>query len=158
MTIVKYRASLLGPDEVRRGPLGSDEVISTNVSIVTQRTGLTQIVNQPTRTRGSNMLDRIFESSPIYTGIKVVASTLKSDHRVIIAYSGSQPKDINKKRTVLQYRPRTPGQHAAFLAHLSHMNWDEVIDITDTQTAFDKLCYCIVYVRHVLPIACRYCH
>ena len=44
---------------------------------VTQCTGLTQIVNQPTR--GSNTLDRIFESSPIYTGVKVVTSTLKSD-------------------------------------------------------------------------------
>ena len=46
-------------------------------TVVTQRTGLTHIVNQPTR--GSNTLDRIFESSPIYTGVKVVTSTLKSD-------------------------------------------------------------------------------
>ena len=61
----------------------------------------------------------------------------------LLLIQGSQPKDINKKRTVLQYRPRTPDQHAAFLAHLSHMNWDEVTDITDTQTAFDKF-YAIV--------------
>ena len=39
-------------------------------TVLTQRAGLTQIVNQ--RTRGSNTLDRIFESSPIYTGVKVV--------------------------------------------------------------------------------------
>jgi len=68
-------------------------------TVLTQRTGLTQIVNQPTR--GSNFLDRIYQSSPLYTGVKVVTSTLKSDHLAIIAYTGSQPKDINKKRTVL---------------------------------------------------------
>jgi len=43
---------------------------------LTQRTGLTQIVDQPTR--GSNILDRICESSPMYTGVKVVTSTVKS--------------------------------------------------------------------------------
>jgi len=62
---------------------------------LTQRTGLTQIVDQPTRE--SNILDRIFEASPMYTGVKVVTSTVKSDHLAIIAYTGSQPKDINKK-------------------------------------------------------------
>ena len=45
-------------------------------TVLTQRTGLTQIVNQPTR--GSNFLDRIFQSSPLYTGVKVVTSTLKA--------------------------------------------------------------------------------
>jgi len=103
---------------------------------LTQRTGLTQIVNQPTR--GSNILDRIFQSSPMYTGVKVVTSTVKSDHLAIIAYTGSQPKDINKKRTVWEYRPRTPDHHAAFLDFLSDFNWDHVINATDTQTAFDK--------------------
>ena len=51
----------------------------------------------------------------MYTGVKVVTSTVKSDHLAIIAYTGSQPKDINKKRTVREYRPRTPDHHAAFL-------------------------------------------
>jgi len=37
---------------------------------LTQRTGLAQIVDRPTH--GSNILDRIFESSPMYTGVKVV--------------------------------------------------------------------------------------
>jgi len=79
---------------------------------LTQCTGLTQIVDQPTR--GSNILDRIFESSPMYTGVKVVTSTVKNDQLAIIAFTGSQLKDINKKRTVLQYRPRTHDQHTAF--------------------------------------------
>jgi len=79
---------------------------------LTQRTGLAQMVDQPTR--ASDILDRIFESSHMYTGVKVVTSTVKSDHLAIIAFTGSQPKDINKKRTVLQYRPRTPDQYAAF--------------------------------------------
>ena len=65
-----------------------------------------------------------------------------------IAYSESQPEAINKKLTVLQYLPRTPDQHAAFLESLSH-EWDEVINVTDTQTAFGKF-YAIAFVD-VLP-------
>ena len=100
-----------------------------------QRTGLMQIVDQPTR--GANRLDRILESSPIHAGVKVVTSAVKSDHLAIIAYTGCRPTDINKKRTVLQHRPRTPDQHAAFLAYLSDKNWDDVLNTTDTQSAFD---------------------
>ena len=102
---------------------------------LTQRTGLMQIVDQPTR--GANKLDRILVSTPMYAGVKVVTSAVRSDHLAIIAYSGSQPIDLNKKRTVLQHRPRTPDQHAALLAYLSDKNWDDVINATDTQSAFD---------------------
>ena len=41
-----------------------------------QRTGLMQIVDQPTR--GANRLDRIFESSPIHAGVRVVTSAEKA--------------------------------------------------------------------------------
>jgi len=62
----------------------------------------------------------------MHAGVKVVTSAVKSDHLAIIAYTRSQPKDINKKRTVLQHRPRTPDQHAAFLAYLSYKTCDDV--------------------------------
>ena len=59
----------------------------TTISIdcaVIQHTGLNQIVRQPTR--GHNILDRVFESSPIYCTVRVIASIVKSDHRAIVAY------------------------------------------------------------------------
>ena len=49
------------------------------------RTGLKSIVTQPTR--GNSYLDRICVSDHEYNGIKVVASTVKSNHRTIIAYT-----------------------------------------------------------------------
>jgi len=73
----------------------------------------------------------------MHTGVKVVTSAVKSDHLAIIAYTGSQPIDISKKRTVLQYRPRSPDQHAAFLSYLYNKNWNDVINATETQSAFD---------------------
>ena len=52
-------------------------------AFVVQRTGLTQIVHQPTR--GASILDQI--SCPIYTTVRVVTSVLKSDHKAVVADS-----------------------------------------------------------------------
>jgi len=39
------------------------------------------------------------------------------------------------------------------------MNWDEVIDITDTQTAFDKFYAIVLYMLdRFYPLRARYCH
>ena len=56
---------------------------------LTERTGLMQIIDQPTR--GPHTLDRILVSSPMYAGVKVVTSAVRSDHLAIIAYTGSRP-------------------------------------------------------------------
>ena len=51
---------------------------------VVERTGLTQIVHQPTR--GANILDRVFVSNPqMYSVVRVVSSVVKSDHKAIVA-------------------------------------------------------------------------
>jgi len=126
-------------DEVTNNFSASEIVIAGDCNQLldtelTQRTGLMQIVDQPTH--WANTLDRVFVSSPMYTGVKVVFSTVKSDHLAIIAYTGAQPKDINKKQTILQHRPHTPDQHAAFLDHLLAKNWDHIIDAKDTRYAF----------------------
>jgi len=53
---------------------------------VVERTGLMQIVHQPTR--GTNVLDKIYVSSPdIYSTVRVVASVVKSDHKAAVAFS-----------------------------------------------------------------------
>ena len=67
---------------------------------VIQHTGLNQIVRQPTR--GFNILDRIFESSPIYCTVRVIASTVKSDHRAIVAYTSQNQTTPHKIKVQAQ--------------------------------------------------------
>src|SRR5664279_3845503 len=87
-----------------------------------QRTGLTQIVNQPTR--GTNVLDRIYVSSPhLFSTVRVVASVVRSDHNAVVAYPEIkfvQPK-TKMQRT---FRPKTPTQNALFLKHIADMTFE----------------------------------
>jgi len=49
-----------------------------------ERTGLTQIVSQPTR--DASLLDRIFISDPqLYPVVRVVTSVVKGDHKAVVA-------------------------------------------------------------------------
>ena len=50
-----------------------------------ERTGLTQIVHQPTR--GNNILDRVFVSNPQLFSAVRMASVVKSDHKAVVAFS-----------------------------------------------------------------------
>ena len=103
---------------------------------VVARTALCSIVDQPTR--GTNKLDRIYVSEPDYTSIKVVTSTGKTDHKAVIAYTGSPLKTANKSRTQLTFRRRSPNQHALFLSHLSSL--DITFDTSNpVRTNFDQL-------------------
>ena len=53
---------------------------------LTARTGLVQIVHQPTR--GTNILDRIYVSNPqLYSSVRVVASVVRSDYKAVVAFS-----------------------------------------------------------------------
>jgi len=71
---------------------------------VIERTGLTQIVRQATR--GNNVLDRVFVSSPdLYSKVRVVKSVALADR--------SHP--LPKTRVQRTYRRHTPVQHARFL-------------------------------------------
>jgi len=136
-------------DEITREFPDSEIIMAGNFNQLsdtdlTQRTGLMQIVDQPTR--GANTLDRVFESSPMQTGVKIVTSAVKSDHLAIIR---SQTKDINKKRTVLQHRPRTHDQHVAFLAYLL-LRTGMIFNVKDKQTAFD------IFYANVLSMLDRF--
>ena len=106
--------------------LNSDDIVS--------RTGMLSMcmlnhclewynVNQTTRI-SPNCLDRIFVNDMSYDGVKVVNSVAKSDHKAIVAYIGSQPNNINKHTMKRKYRPRTPAQHAAFLKHISNVQFE----------------------------------
>ena len=82
---------------------------------IVERTGLTQIVHQPTR--GANLLDRVYVSNPqVYSSVRVVTSVVRSDHRAVIAYPDRVPQ-LPKTRAQHTYRRHTPAQHAQFLQH-----------------------------------------
>ena len=93
------------------------------------------IVNQPAR--GPNCLNKIFVNEMCYDGVKVVNSAVKSDHKAIVAYVGSQPNNINKHTMKRKYRRRTPARHAAFLKHISNVQFAIGSD-SDIQANFDK--------------------
>ena len=81
-------------------------------------------------------LDRLYSSHVLNYHCRTVYSTVLTGHWAVIAWEGADAfHDINKKSTVTQYRKRTPSQHAAFLAHLSHISWD--LCQADTQLSFD---------------------
>ena len=107
--------------------LSNDDIIAS--------TALLSIVNQPTR--GPNCLDRIFINELCYCGIKVVNSAAKSDHKAVVAYTGAKPVDANKRRDKRRFRKRSPAQHAAFLEHVSQLEF-EVSDEQDVQTNFNN--------------------
>jgi len=95
---------------------------------------MSSIVNQPTR--GNNILDMIYVSGLAYEIVQVVTSLVKSRHKAIIAYTGMQKPDINKRTERRTFRKRTPAQHAIFLQYISQLKI-ELSTESDTQKAFD---------------------
>src|SRR6218665_3483460 len=60
------------------------------VSEITERTGLIPLVSVPTR--GTKILDMLMTSIPCQYTIKVLASTVKSDHMALLAVT-DMPRD-----------------------------------------------------------------
>jgi len=108
-----------------------------------ERTGMTQIVHQPTR--GGNVLDRIFVTNPqLYSSVWVVTSIVKADHRAVVVYPDNLRSCSLPKSTVqLSYRHRSPKQHAQFLRYVANMDFSDPCPIAssdpsmNTQAEFD---------------------
>src|SRR6218665_1036865 len=84
---------------------------------VIEHTGLIPLIDKPTR--DPNILDKFFVSRPLYTNVIVLDSALKTDHRAITATEGRVIRSVNKKSKVVQFRKRSPAQHAELLRRLS---------------------------------------
>ena len=63
---------------------------------------------------------------------------MKSDHRAVIAYTGPQKRDLNKRGECRTFRKRTPTQRAIFLQYASQLNIELPAD-DDTQAGFDYM-------------------
>jgi len=82
---------------------------------VIERTGLTRIVHQVTR--GTNILDRVFVSTPdLYGTVRTVTSVVRCDHKAVVTFPDRCHPQL---KTAVQrtYRRHTPAQHAQFLKH-----------------------------------------
>ena len=108
---------------------------------VVERTGLTQIVYQPTR--GAIVLDRVYVSNPqVYSNVRVVTSVVRSDHKAVIVYPDRAPQ-LPKTRTQHTYRRHTPVQHAQFLQYAVDTDFNNPYPTassnlaTNTQADFD---------------------
>ena len=101
---------------------------------IVERTGLMSIVHQPTR--GTNVLDRIYVSSYEYSTVRIVASTVRSDHAAVVAYCRADQCTVSKTRQQRTYRPITPNQHAQLLNHLSSIDIDIATPQNDVQAEF----------------------
>lgn len=106
--------------------------------LVCERTGLLSIVHQPTR--GQNVLDRIYVSSPSYSVVRVVVSVVKSDHQAVVAYADVNQCHQVKTTSRRTYRKKTPAQHAQFLQHAAAIDFGsgshQLSD--DVQNQFDS--------------------
>jgi len=110
---------------------------------IIERTGLTQVVRQPTR--GANLLDRVFVSNPhLYTVVRVVTSVVKSDHKAVVAMANRTVAPISKTRQKRTFRLKTPSMNATFLRHLVTIDLgtrpdpDKLAQTPDPQAIFDS--------------------
>jgi hypothetical protein len=80
-----------------------------------ERTGLTQIVKQPTR--GVNIHDRLFVSNPqLFSIVRVVASIVRSDHKAVVAFPDGVVQPPQPKATLRRtFRRKSPTANAQFL-------------------------------------------
>ena len=107
----------------------SNSLVSDDITSIT---GMLSIVKQPTC--AASCLDKIFVNELCYDGVKVVVSTVKSDHKAIVVFSGLKPTSVTKKKACYRYRKPTPANHAAFLEHLSNV----AIEVDTLYTLLDQ--------------------
>ena len=103
-----------------------------------ERTGLLSLVKQPTH--GQRILDCIYVSSPIFTVVRIVTSTVRSDNNAVVAYTDERQCPQVKTSTKRVYRRKTPSQHASFLQYAASIDFDIAFtgSDADVQSQFDK--------------------
>src|SRR6218665_2604970 len=104
-----------------------------NIAEVSARTGLQPQVKTPTR--GEKVLDMLMTSAPSSYLIKVITSTVRSDHKVILATSEAGVRYRTKMSYLKKFRRRSPGQHAKLLQQLANFDSDAFV-VEDPEAAW----------------------
>ena len=104
---------------------------------ITCHTGLISLVNQPTR--GANILDRLYVSVNLDFNIKILKSSVKSDHKaILISDQYDTVANICKCNKTVMYRQRTPRNNANFLAGVVDADFGDVFNSTELEVSCDK--------------------
>src|SRR6218665_981327 len=105
-----------------------------NIPEVTARTRLIPLVKVPTR--GSKTLDMFMSTPPQRHNIKVVSSSVRSDHKAVLAtaFVSSDRSKTSKKKL---YRRRTPSQHASLMNDLRSFDDPYLLTESDPETAWN---------------------
>jgi len=85
-----------------------------------------------------NILDRVYVNELCYASVQVVTSTVRSDHKAVVAHTGPQLHQLNKTRQRRVFRRRTPTQHAMFLEYALLQQRFQLASDCDTQMNFDS--------------------
>ena len=101
-------------------------------------TGLISLISTPTR--GNSILDKVFVSGDIspYFSVKVIKSTVKTDHSTIFISNGDVIINRVKCKRVVNYRSKAPSQHAAFLLNARNITFSDVYDSGNAQDCADR--------------------
>jgi len=70
--------------------------------------------------------------------VRVVTSTVRSDHKAVVAHTGPQLQQLNKTRQRRVFRLRTPTQHAMFFEYAMLQQHFQLDRDCDTQMNFDS--------------------
>src|SRR6218665_2690162 len=106
---------------------------------VIEATSFLPLVHVHTPTRLGLVLDRLFVSEPMYEKVKIVTSTIKTDHKAIIATATEIVVNRNETRKKVKYRKRTPNQHASFLHEIRDLTFSDIEAETHPQLSWDML-------------------
>src|SRR6218665_2643108 len=71
-------------------------------------------------------------------GLLTTASSIKTDHKAIVATDCRRVTSRHKHPTAVNFRRRTPTQHAALLRLLSDYDFNHILSNEDTQAAWDQ--------------------
>ena len=112
------------------------DINKLSVNEISQRTGLISINHSPSR--GRNVLDNAFLSHVGEYKIKVIESTVSSDHKALILYSDRQITNQNKQHRKVGFRKKTPALNEIFLSSVKDDCFQEVLNIDEVQLATDK--------------------
>jgi len=99
--------------------------------------GLDLIVHSPTHK--GHYLDKIFVSQPIYTNVKTITSSVKTEYSAIIVLPDSTliVDTVKTQKQIMVCKP-SPSKNAHFLASTTSYDWSAVYQETDRVRAADS--------------------
>src|SRR6218665_2368853 len=82
--------------------------------------------------------DMIMVTPPLGYQVRVLTSTVQTDHRVILASVQAAPRDRTKTTSQRTFRQKSPGQHADILLHLKDFDDRLQCNVIDPGPAWDE--------------------